>query len=106
MPLTTYGQYGLSPGQAMRHSFGGLNGYFQPNHTPQLDARPIVPFIDAGGGAQGAQFSGPGPLWYGDFQCERHVGPDPGLVYWTYAMTVRNDGLEPCLYEVRVWMPQ
>jgi hypothetical protein len=30
---------------------------------------------------------------------------DVGTAFWPYLTSLRNDGLEPCAYDFRVWVP-
>jgi hypothetical protein len=89
----------ISPGQVVRWWVGG-NGWFTSDQTPQLDAQPQPTF------PEGVSYTGLRvPLWYGDFTSRCDFTDFLGTTFWTYLMSVRNDGVEPCAYDFRVWVP-
>jgi hypothetical protein len=83
----------IAPGQT---HYWWTNAY---NNTdkPQLDAYPLWTF------PEGITYTGAGArLWYGDFACKLMPNDVGALEYY---VTVRNDGTETCLYNMRVWVP-
>jgi hypothetical protein len=98
MPLFQYTAT-LSAGQSARWWTGG-NGWYIRDQTPQLDAQPQPTFPD------GVTYTGRRvPLWYGDFTWQLDNSDFVGHDFDTYFVTVRNDGVEPCQYQMRVWVP-
>ena len=86
----------LAPGQT---AHWWTNAY-KRDHKPQLDAYPVPTF------PEGVTYTGMGArLWYGDFACRLLSTDFVGNDAYEYYVTVRNDGTETCLYNMRVWVP-
>jgi|SRR5215208_4137649 len=98
MPVFEYAST-ISPGQSHPWWVGG-NGWFLHDHLPQLDAHAVPTF------PEGVSYTGiKVPLWYGDFGCQVEYTDFVGTTLYTYFVTVRNDGPEPAMYHMRVWVP-
>lgn len=98
VPLFRYSAT-ISPGQSHRWWTAG-NGWYARDQTPQLDAQPQPTF------PEGISYTGVRvPLWYGDFASQLDTSDFLGNDIYMYFVTVRNDGVEPCMYHMRVWVP-
>jgi hypothetical protein len=86
----------ISPGQ----SHHWWTAPYSKNLVPQIDAHPVPTF------PEGVPYTGFGArLWYGDFACRLDGTDWFGNDTYMYFVTVRNDGTETCIYEMRVWVP-
>jgi hypothetical protein len=98
MPVFEY-EGTLSPGYSAQWWTGG-NGWYRHDHTPQLDAHAILTI------PEGTPYTGlKVPLWYGDFVCKLEDTDSSGNALYTYFVTVKNQGVEPTRYHMRVWVP-
>ena len=87
----------LAPGQT-HHWWTNVYGR---DDKPQLDAFPVPTF------PEGITYTGIGArLWYGDFACSMLSIDEHFNGAYEYYVTVRNDGIETCLYNMRVWVPE